>query len=302
MEDIIIGCHVSFKSDTQLLGSLKEALSYGANTFMFYTGAPQNTNRAPIRDDLTIEALKLMKETDIDLRNVVVHAPYIVNPCNTEKMDFAISFLRQEIERVENLGVTKIVLHPGSHVGLGEEIAINNLIYVLNAVVLSDTKVDICIETMAGKGSEIGTNFSQIKKVIDGVLYKEHIKVCLDTCHLNDAGYDISNFDAVLDEFDKIIGIGKIGCVHINDSKNVRNSHKDRHENIGLGTIGFNNLLKVIYNKRLKGIPMILETPYIGDTDDSKERIYPPYKFEIEMIKNKIMNASLLNDIRAYYK
>jgi deoxyribonuclease-4 len=217
-------------------------------------------------------------------------------------MDFAISFLRQEIERVENLGVTKIVLHPGSHVGLGEEIAINNLIYVLNAVVLSDTKVDICIETMAGKGSEIGTNFSQIKKVIDGVLYKEHIKVCLDTCHLNDAGYDISNFDAVLDEFDKIIGIDKIGCVHINDSKNVRNSHKDRHENIGLGTIGFNNLLKVIYNKRLKGIPMILETPYIGDTDDSKERIYPPYKFEIEMIKNKIMNASLLNDIRAYYK
>ena len=302
MEDIIIGCHVSFKSDTQLLGSLKEALSYGANTFMFYTGAPQNTNRAPIRDDLTIEALKLMKETDIDLRNVVVHAPYIVNPCNTEKMDFAISFLRQEIERVENLGVTKIVLHPGSHVGLGEEIAINNLIYVLNAVVLSDTKVDICIETMAGKGSEIGTNFSQIKKVIDGVLYKEHIKVCLDTCHLNDAGYDISNFDAVLDEFDKIIGIDKIGCVHINDSKNVRNSHKDRHENIGLGTIGFNNLLKVIYNKRLKGIPMILETPYIVDTDDSKERIYPPYKFEIEMIKNKIMNASLLNDIRAYYK
>ena len=302
MEDIIIGCHVSFKSDTQLLGSLKEALSYGANTFMFYTGAPQNTNRAPIRDDLTIEALKLMKETDIDLRNVVVHAPYIVNPCNTEKMDFAISFLRQEIERVENLGVTKIVLHPGSHVGLGEEIAINNLIYVLNAVILSDTKVDICIETMAGKGSEIGTNFSQIKKVIDGVLYKEHIKVCLDTCHLNDAGYDISNFDEVLDEFDKIIGIDKIGCVHINDSKNVRNSHKDRHENIGLGTIGFNNLLKVIYNKRLKGIPMILETPYIGDTDDSKERIYPPYKFEIEMIKNKIMNASLLNDIRAYYK
>jgi len=302
MEDIIIGCHVSFKSDTQLLGSLKEALSYGANTFMFYTGAPQNTSRAPIRDDLTIEALKLMKETDIDLRNVVVHAPYIVNPCNTEKMDFAISFLRQEIERVENLGVTKIVLHPGSHVGLGEEIAINNLIYVLNAVVLSDTKVDICIETMAGKGSEIGTNFSQIKKVIDGVLYKDHIKVCLDTCHLNDAGYDISNFDAVLDEFDKIIGIDKIGCAHINDSKNVRNSHKDRHENIGLGTIGFNNLLKVIYNKRLKGIPMILETPYIGDTDDSKERIYPPYKFEIEMIKNKIMNASLLNDIRAYYK
>ena len=302
MEDIIIGCHVSFKSDTQLLGSLKEALSYGANTFMFYTGAPQNTNRAPIRDDLTIEALKLMKETDIDLRNVVVHAPYIVNPCNTEKMDFAISFLRQEIERVENLGVTKIVLHPGSHVGLGEEIAINNLIYVLNAVVLSDTKVDICIETMAGKGSEIGTDFSQIKKVIDGVLYKDHIKVCLDTCHLNDAGYDISNFDEVLDEFDKIIGIDKIGCVHINDSKNVRNSHKDRHENIGLGTIGFNNLLKVIYNKRLKGIPMILETPYIGDTDDSKERIYPPYKFEIEMIRNKIMNASLLNDIRAYYK
>lgn len=301
MNNLIIGSHVSFKSDSQLLGSVKEALSYNANTFMFYTGAPQNTKRVPINDSITLEALQLMKDNNMDLRNVIVHAPYIINPCNTDNLDFAISFLRQEIERVEQLGVTKLVLHPGSHVGLGREIAINNLIYVLNAVVLSDTKVDICIETMAGKGSEIGTNFDDIKQVIDGVLYNKHIKVCLDTCHLNDAGYDLNNFDSILDDFDKLIGIDKIGCIHINDSKNSLGSHKDRHENIGLGTIGFNNLLNVIYNEKLKDIPKILETPYISKDENSDTKEYPPYKFEIEMIRNKEFNNSLYNDIRKYY-
>ena len=300
--EIIIGSHVSFKSDTQLIGSVKEALSYGANTFMFYTGAPQNTKRIPIDDSKTLEALNIMKDNHIDLRNIVVHAPYIINPCNTENLDFCISFLREEINRVELLGVTKLVLHPGSHVGLGIDTAIHNIIYVLNSCILKDTKVDILIETMAGKGSEVGTNFEQIKRIIDGVLYKDKIKVCLDTCHLNDSGYDISSFDKVLEEFDNIIGIEKIGCVHINDSKNPIGSKKDRHENIGFGTIGFDNLINIIYNDKLKNVPKILETPFIGDDDNSKERLYPPYKEEILMIKNKKFNINLLEDIRKNYK
>lgn len=302
MDDLIIGSHVSFKKDSQLLGSLEEALSYGANTFMFYTGAPQNANRAPINDIKTLEAMNLMKEKGIDLRNIIVHAPYIINPANTANMEFATSFLRQEIERVEALGVTKLVLHPGSHVKLGEEIAIKNIIKVLNNCVLSDTKVDICLETMAGKGSEVGVNFKQIKQIIDGVLYNDKIKVCLDTCHLNDAGYDLENFDQILNEFDEIIGIDKIACIHINDSKNEKGAHKDRHDNIGFGTIGFDNLLNIIYHEKLKNVPKILETPYIGKDDDAKEKIYAPYKFEIEMIRNKKFNENILKDIREYYK
>ena len=299
---LIIGNHVSFKSDTQLIGSVLEALSYNANTFMFYTGAPQNTNRSPINDSMTLDALNMMKENGINIDDVIVHAPYIINPCNTNNLDFSISFLKQEIERVEKLGVKKIVLHPGSHVGLGEETAINNLITVLNNSINSNTKVTILIETMAGKGSEIGINFEQLKKVLDGVIYKDKIGICLDTCHLNDAGYDVFDFNKLLDEFDSIIGIQKIGCIHINDSKNPKGSHKDRHENIGLGTIGFNALIDIIYNERLESVPKILETPYIGLSDDDKARIYPPYKFEIEMIRNKKFNENLLKDIRNYYK
>ena len=299
---LIIGSHVSFNKDSQLLGSVREALAYDANTFMFYTGAPQNTKRIPINDEKTYEAFKLMKDNNMDLRNIIVHAPYIINPANTENIDFSINFLRQEIDRVEKLGITKLVLHPGSHVKLGEDIAIKNITHVLNSCLLSDTKVDICLETMAGKGTEMGINFDQLKKIIDGVLYKDKVKVCLDTCHLNDAGYDLKEFDVILDEFDKKIGIDKIACVHINDSKNILGSHKDRHENIGLGTIGFDNLINIIYHDKLKGVPKILETPYITNGIDEKNKIYAPYKFEIEMIKNKKMNTNLLEDIRNYYK
>ena len=291
---LIIGSHVSFNKDSQLLGSVREALAYDANTFMFYTGAPQNTKRIPINDEKTYEAFKLMKDNNMDLRNIIVHAPYIINPANTENLDFSISFLRQEIDRVEKLGITKLVLHPGSHVQLGEDIAIKNITHVLNSCLLSDTKVDICLETMAGKGTEMGINFDQLKKIIDGVLYKDKVKVCLDTCHLNDAGYDLKEFDVILDEFDKKIGIDKIACVHINDSKNILGSHKDRHENIGLGTIGFDNLINIIYHEKLKGVPKILETPYITNGIDEKNKIYAPYKFEIEMIKNKKMNTNLI--------
>ena len=299
--ELIIGSHVSFKSDKQLLGSVEESLSYGANTFMFYTGAPQNTNRGKLDDILTYKAYELMKENNIKLENVIVHAPYIVNLCNENNYDFSVSFLRQEVNRCRSLGITKMVLHPGSSVGMDRGDAINNIISGLNIILDGIDNVCICLETMAGKGTEVGRTFEEIKTIIDGVNNNKCIGVCLDTCHINDAGYDVSDFDRVLDEFDKIIGLSYLKCVHINDSKNPIGSHKDRHENIGFGYIGFESLIKVIYNSRLDGIPKILETPYIGISDDAKEKIYPPYKFEIEMIRNKKFDDKLKDKIRKYY-
>ena len=296
---LLIGSHVSFKSNTQLLGSTKEALSYGENTFMFYTGAPQNTKRSKIDDNLTNKALKLMNENNIDIRNVIVHAPYIINLANDENKEkylFAINFLKEEIKRVEKMGVKKIVLHPGSYTTLDIDRGIKCIINALNEVLKDDSSVSILLETMAGKGTEIGFKLEHLKRIIDGVGNKDRLMVCLDTCHLNDAGYDMSNFDVFLDEFNDIIGIEKIGCIHINDSKNILSSHKDRHENIGYGMIGFENLLNIIYNERLNNIPKILETPYV------KDRLYPPYKFEIEEIKNKKFNSNLYEDIINHYE
>ena len=294
--DLIIGSHVSFKKEDQLVGSVKEAISYGANTFMFYTGAPQNTNRAPISDELTKQAEILMEQNGINKENIIVHAPYIINLANDQKnYDFAVSFLKQEIKRVEKLGIKYLVLHPGSHVNLGEEVGLKNIIFGLNQIITSDMKVNICLETMAGKGSELGKSFEELKTIIDGVKLNDKLKICLDTCHINDAGYDLTDFDKVLNEFDKIIGLDKLACLHINDSKNELGSHKDRHENIGYGKIGFDKLINVIYHPKLKGIPKILETPYVN-------KIYPPYRFEIEMIRNKRFNASLINDLENYYK
>ena len=296
-KELIIGSHVGFNTKKQLLGSLEETLSYGANTFMFYTGAPQNTVRMPIDFDLKEKAFLLMKENGIDRKNVIVHAPYIVNLANEKNFDFSISFLRDELKRVDALGFDKVVLHPGSHVGVGSEKAIENIVYCLNKV-LVNTNVKILLETMAGKGTEVGINFNEIKSIIDGVNNKDLIGVCLDTCHIHDAGYDVSNFDNVLTEFDKIIGLDKLLCIHVNDSKNVIGAHKDRHENIGYGYIGFDNMISIIYNERVKDVPKILETPYVKSDDDS----YPPYKFEIEMIKNKKFNSNLYNDVIDFYK
>ena len=293
---MIIGSHVSFKKDTQLVGSVNEALSYGSTTFMFYTGAPQNTNRQPINDSLTEEAKKIMKENNIDINNVVVHAPYIINLASNN--DFAVTFLKEELKRVEQLGMTKLVLHPGSSVKLSREEGVKNIIDNLNKV--GKSNVLILLETMAGKGTELGKTFEEIKEIIDNVNYP--LGVCLDTCHINDAGYDLNNFDEILNLFDKKIGLNYLKCVHVNDSKNLINTHKDRHENIGYGTIGFDNLIKIIYHEKLKNIPKILETPYVSMDDNSKERMYPPYKFEIEMILNKKFNSNLINDIRNYYK
>ncbi len=255
---------------------------------MFYTGAPQNTSRYDIDDELTLSALQLMKENSISLDKIIVHAPYIVNLSNNNDLDkyqFSINFLKQELSRCEKLGITKIVLHPGSHVGLGKDVGITNTVFALNEV-LSNTSVKILIETMAGKGSEIGSTFEEVAQIIEGVKFKAKIGVCLDTCHIHDAGYDLNDFDKVLDEFDSVIGLSYLECIHVNDSKNVISSHKDRHENIGYGNIGFSNLLKIIYHEKLENIPKILETPYI-------DGIKAPYKEEIAMIREKEFNKKI---------
>ena len=284
MEDLIIGAHVNFNKNEQLVGCVKQALDYKATTFMFYTGAPQNTVRVSIDDNLTSKAKQMMVDNNIDNYN------------------FAISFLKQEIDRTISLGINKIVLHPGSHVKLGETEGIKNIIFALNKVLDSNKNVIICLETMAGKGSECGKTFEEIKQIIDGIELKDKIGVCLDTCHINDAGYDLNDFDKIINDFDKVIGLKYLKCVHINDSKNILGSHKDRHENIGYGTIGFESLIKIIYHEKLKNIPKILETPYVSKNEDDNKKIYPPYKFEIEMIRNKKINENLIEDIRNYYK
>ncbi len=294
---LIIGSHVSYKNDTQLIGSVKEALSYGANAFMFYTGAPQNTMRGVIDDLKTYEALNILKDNNIALEHVICHAPYIVNLANdqdNEKFLFAQDFLRKEIDRCITLGVKYIVLHPGSATKLDRDYAIKNIIRSLNNILLAEDNIVILLETMAGKGTELGINIKELKEIISNIAYQDKIGVCIDTCHLNDSGIEIGEFDAYLDEFDKEIGINKIGCIHVNDSKNPINSHKDRHENIGFGTIGFDKLMSVIYNPRLESVPKILETPYVN-------KDYAPYKQEIEMIKNKSFNSHLYEDILAYY-
>lgn len=303
--DLLIGSHVSFKKDTQLLGSAMEAVSFHENTFMFYTGAPQNTSRSDLNEELTKKAFEYMKEHQIDPKNVIVHAPYIINLANTSNMDswnFAVSFLKQEIKRCEKLGMERLVLHPGSSVKLSREGGIQNIIRALNNVLEPDQKVSILLETMAGKGTELGVSFDELKEIMDGVDDSSHLMVCMDTCHLNDAGYDLNAFDSILEEFDQKIGLSKLGCIHINDSKNPCGSHKDRHANIGYGTIGFDTLLSIIYHEKLKEVPKILETPYVGNDWEDKNRIYPPYRFEIEMIREKKFHPDLLSEIIHCYK
>ena len=290
---LIIGSHVGYKKDSGLVGSVKEALSYNANTFMFYTGAPQNTKRLPIDLEKVKEADQLMKYNKIAKENVIVHAPYIINLATDDlvKREFSCDFLKEEIKRVETLGFSYLVLHPGSHGGAGTDKGIQNIVDSLNKIIDKDTKVVILLETMAGKGTEVGKNFEELESIISRIKQKENIGVCLDTCHINDAGYDLNYFDKVLDSFDKIIGLDKLKCIHVNDSKNMIGSHKDRHENIGYGHIGFDNLINIIYNKRLDNIPKILETPYIDKT-------YPPYKYEIEMIRAKKFNKNLIDECK----
>ena len=281
-EELYLGSHVDLKAPDYYLGTVRDALSYGANTFMFYTGAPQNTFRKPL-SMLNIEAgRKLLKENGIDESKIVVHAPYLINAANYANLDIydlSINTMVSELRRTAGFGVKIMVLHPGSHVGLGAENGIKALAKALDVALKSDgTDVKIAIETMAGKGKEIGVNFKEIKSIIDQCECKDRLGVCLDTCHISDAGYDLTDFDAVLKEFDEIVGLDRLLVVHINDTKNPKGAHKDRHENIGYGYLGFDILNKVVHHPLLNGIPKILETPYYNEK--------APYKQEIEMLRS----------------
>ena len=279
---LLIGSHVGMSGKEMLLGSVKEALSYDATTFMFYTGAPQNTRRKPVSELCVDEAKALMAEHHMKMENVVVHAPYIINLANTvkpETFELAVSFLKEEIARCNAIGARILVLHPGSHVKAGVEAGLEQIIKGLNAAMTDIGDLHIALETMAGKGSELGQTFDELAFIIDHCDYKDHLGICLDTCHLNDAGYDINHWDEILDEADARIGLDKVLAVHVNDSKNPIGAHKDRHENIGYGTIGFDALNAVVHNERLASVPKILETPYI----DKKA----PYKDEINMFRTQ---------------
>lgn len=291
-----IGSHVSMSGKEMLLGSSKEAASYGANTFMIYTGAPQNTRRKAI-EDLNIEAgMAHMKANGI--AEIVVHAPYIINIGNSikpETYELGVDFLRSEISRTEALGAKQIVLHPGAHVGAGAEAGIKQIIKGLNEVLEADQSVQIALETMAGKGTEIGRSFEELAAIIDGVTHNDKLSITFDTCHTHDAGYDIvGNFDGVLNQFDKIIGLDRLKVLHLNDSKNIRGAGKDRHANIGFGEIGFDALNYIIHHPELADIPKILETPYVGEDKKNKK---PPYKFEIAMLRDQQWDPDLLEKI-----
>ncbi len=290
---VVIGSHVSYKNESGLAGCVKEIIKYGGNAFMFYTGAPQNTKRGPIDDMRTIEALELMEKNQIALEHVVCHAPYIVNLGNDsdqDKYDFSVRFIREEMDRCETLGVRYLVLHPGNALKQERAFALQNIAKGLNKILREDDEMVILLETMAGKGTELGITIDEIVTILEGINLKEKVGVCLDTCHLHDSGIDVQKFDDYLKEFDEKIGLHKIGCVHVNDSKNVLGSHKDRHENIGFGLIGFDALLHVIYHEKLACVPKILETPYV-------DRLYAPYKQEIKMILDKKFNEHLIEDI-----
>ncbi len=281
---LYIGSHVSMSGKKMLLGSVEETIKNGANAMMIYTGAPQNTKRKPIEELRIDEAKELMAENNIDIENVIIHAPYIINLANSEKpatFEIAVDFLKLEIERTEAIGAKYIVLHPGAHIGAGVDRGIQQIITGLDMVLTEDQEAIICLETMSGKGSEVGKTFEELAYIINNVKHPEKMAVCLDTCHIHDAGYDVNDFDKVLDEFDQVIGLERLKVLHINDSKNPIGASKDRHDNLGYGYIGFETLINIIHNPRLDGIVKVLETPYADGRKTS------PYAKEIAMIKQK---------------
>ncbi len=295
-----IGSHVANSGSKMLLGSVEEALSYNANCLMVYLGAPQNTFRKPLSQMNIEKAIQLAKDNNIDPYDIIVHAPYIVNLAqqDDEKFNFAVKFLSEELRKTDIIGLKYMVLHPGAHVGSGSHIGINRISKGINQILdlTSNCKSVIALETMAGKGTECGRTFDEIASIINQVDNKERIAVCLDTCHINDSGYDIvNNYEKVIEEFDKIIGLEYLKVIHVNDSKNPLASKKDRHENIGFGHIGFDTIVKICNDERFKDIPKILETPYI---DVTKEYSTPPYKEEIQMIKEGNFNPKLKEIIK----
>lgn len=289
MEKIKIGSHVGMAGKEMFLASVKEAHSYGANVLMLYTGAPQNTRRKEIKD-LNIEAgWEYAKENGID--EIVVHAPYIINLANTvkpETFELSVEFLEKEIRRTAAMRSKILVLHPGSALDAGADAGIAQAVKGLNMVLDgNEDEVYIALETMAGKGSEIGRTFEELKMIYDGVHKKERLRVCFDTCHVNDAGYDIVNdYEGVFQKFDEVIGLDQIAVFHINDSLNPLGAHKDRHANIGAGTIGFETLHRIVHAPRFIKIPKILETPWLCAEGETKKTI-PPYKEEIERLREK---------------
>ena len=295
-----LGSHVGMSGKEMFLGSVKEALSYGANTFMVYTGAPQNTRRKEI-SELNIEAgLALARENGI--HEFIIHAPYIINLGNTEKAEtfsLAVEFLAKEIERSVAMEATTIVLHPGSHVGAGEAAGIAQIVKGLNEVLTKDMPITVALETMAGKGSEIGKSFEELAAIYDGVVFNEKLRVCFDTCHTHDAGYDIiHDFDGVMDKFDRVLGKKQIAVFHINDSKNIQGAAKDRHENIGFGEIGFDALNYIVHHKDFAEVPKILESPYVTVSDEVAQKTLPPYLQEIRMLREGKFHADLIAEIR----
>lgn len=278
---IRIGSHCGMKAPDYLLGSVKEAVSYNANALMVYTGAPQNSRRTAL-DKLNIEeAHKMMEEHGIKKEDMVIHAPYLINLGNTKKpetFEAGIELMKIEIERSIAFGAKYMVLHPGAHVGAGVEPAIESIVKGLDIVNEDNDDLIIALETMAGKGTEVGSKFEEIAEIISKVKRPEMLGVTLDTCHINDAGYNVEEFDHVLEEFDRIIGLDKLNVIHLNDSQNDRGARKDRHANIGEGTIGLDALAYVIHHPKLKDVVKILETPYIDGE--------PPYKEEIETLRN----------------
>ncbi|MFA5421578.1 MAG: deoxyribonuclease IV [Bacilli bacterium] len=293
MSKLLIGSHVSMSGPDYYAGSVREALSYGANTFMFYTGAPQNSFRKPVGELKIEEGRKLIAEAGIDESHIIVHAPYIINignDTNPSVYDSSKKFLIEELRRVAAFGPSILVLHPGSHVGIGIENGLKSVVRALDEVLGQDgTRVKIALETMAGKGSEVGATFEEIRYLLTHAKHRERLGVCLDTCHINDAGMNVHDVDAVLAKFDEVIGLDKLLCLHVNDSKNVMGAHKDRHANIGYGEIGFETIHAYIKHPRLENIPKILETPYINEK--------PPYRKEIAMLRKGIFEEGWIDTL-----
>lgn len=294
-----IGSHVSF-SDKGLPTATAEAVTYGSSSFMIYTGAPQNTRRKPI-ESMNIEEGKAAME-QAGIGEIVVHAPYIINlgSYKSNTYQLAVDFLQEEIRRTHALGVRNIVLHPGAFTDKDAEYGVNRIAEGLNEVLNGTGETDVCIalETMAGKGTEIGRSFEEIAQIIDKVQHNERLTICLDTCHIHDAGYDIVNdLDGVLKKFDDTIGLKRIEVVHINDSKNPVGAAKDRHTPIGSGWIGFDAIHRVVHHEALQGRPFILETPWVGK-DAKTQR--PMYEVEIALLRGNVgerFGESFLNDV-----
>lgn len=293
-----LGSHVGMSGKEMLLGSAKEAVSYGADTFMFYTGAPQNTRRKSI-SELNIDAAwDYLSQHQIE--EIIVHAPYIINLGNSvkpETFELAVQFLQLDIERTAACKSQTLILHPGAHVGAGTEAGIAQIIKGLNEVLTADTPCNIALETMAGKGSEIGRSFEELAQIYDGVIHSDKLRVCFDTCHTSDSGYDIiHDFDGVIEKFDRLIGKDQIAVFHVNDSKNPSGAAKDRHANIGFGEIGFDALSYIVHHPDFTDVPKILETPYIPSPTKEKKS-YAPYKYEMEMLRRQTFYPDLADQI-----